>query len=86
LPAFFRPVALKKNRRQDADAMPADLLSSADRIPATAAKKKARGEAGLWGRKALGPMRGWPQNSFLSGSLEAALLQVKKESNKRDCL
>jgi hypothetical protein len=49
----------------------------------TAQKKKARGEAGLWGRKALGPMRGWPQNSFLSGSLEAALLQVKKESYKR---
>jgi hypothetical protein len=54
--------------------------------PVNCPKKKARGEAGLWGRKALGPMRGWPQNSFLSGSLEAALLQVKKESNKRDCL
>ena len=52
-------------------------------VLASFARIQARGEAGLWGRKALGPMRGWPQNSFLSGSLEAALPQVKKECYKR---
>jgi hypothetical protein len=30
-------------------------------------------------------MRGWPQNSFLSRSLEAVLLQVKNECYKRSC-
>jgi hypothetical protein len=86
LAGVFPRGSIYNNRWLYAGATPADLPQFGRMYLVNFQKKKARGEAGLWGRKALGPMRGWPQNSFLSGSLEAALLQVKKESYKRSCL
>ena len=48
--------------------------------PGAAKIQKARLAAGLQGEKAPWPMRGWPKNPFLDGSLVGSASEVKQET------